>query len=56
MEELLMTAVKSGHFDMIQPSFNFMKFPKLPDVMREAHKRGVGVVAMKPLPEQKRQI
>jgi predicted aldo/keto reductase-like oxidoreductase len=49
MEELLMTAVKSGHFDMIQPSFNFMKFPKLPEVMKEAHKRGVGVVAMKTL-------
>ncbi|MGD0886402.1 MAG: aldo/keto reductase, partial [Thermodesulfovibrionales bacterium] len=27
MEELLMTAVKSGRFDVIQPSFNFMKFP-----------------------------
>jgi len=49
MEELLMTAVKSGHFDMIQPSFNFMKFPKLPEVMKEAHKRGIGVIAMKTL-------
>src|ERR1700690_1771774 len=49
MEELLMTAVKSGHFDMIQPSYNFMKFPKLPDVMKEAHKQGVGVIAMKTL-------
>lgn len=49
MEELLMTAVKSGQFDMVQPSFNFMKFPKLPDVMKEAYKRGIGVVAMKTL-------
>lgn len=49
MEELLMTAVKSGRFDVIQPSFNFMKFPKLPDVMQEAHKSGVGVIAMKTL-------
>ena len=49
MEELLMTAVKSGQFDMIQPSFNFMKFPKLPEVMKEAYNRGVGVVAMKTL-------
>ena len=49
MEELLMTAVKSGQFDMVQPSFNFMKFPKLPEVMKEAYKRGVGVVAMKTL-------
>ncbi|HXX80401.1 MAG TPA: aldo/keto reductase, partial [Thermodesulfovibrionales bacterium] len=49
MEALLMTAVKSGHFDMIQPSFNFMKFPKLPEVMEEAHKQGIGVIAMKTL-------
>jgi aryl-alcohol dehydrogenase-like predicted oxidoreductase len=49
MEELLMTAVRSGHFDMVQPSFNFMKFPKLPDVIKEAKARGVGVVAMKTL-------
>jgi len=49
MEELLMTAVKSGHFDMVQPSFNFMKFPRLLEVMKEAQKRGVGVIAMKTL-------
>ncbi|HWR59914.1 MAG TPA: aldo/keto reductase [Thermodesulfovibrionales bacterium] len=49
MEELLMTAVKSGHFDMIMPSFNFMKFPKLPEVMKEAYKREIGVIAMKTL-------
>jgi hypothetical protein len=49
MEELLMIAVKSGRFDLIQPSFNFMKFPKLPEVMKEAHRRGVGVIAMKTL-------
>jgi predicted aldo/keto reductase-like oxidoreductase len=49
MEELLMTAVKSGHFDMLQPSFNFIKFPKLPEVIKEAHKKGVGVIAMKTL-------
>ncbi len=49
MEELLMTAVKSGHYDMVMASFNFMKFPDLPDVMKEAHKRKVGVIAMKTL-------
>ena len=49
MEELLLTAVKSGHFDMIMPSFNFMKFPKIPEIMKEAKKRGVGVIAMKTL-------
>lgn len=73
MEDLLMTAVKSGHFDLIMPTFNFMKFPKVPeilkearkridgmskkkrswlqnmDILKEAKKRGVGVVAMKTL-------
>ncbi|TAN39630.1 MAG: twin-arginine translocation signal domain-containing protein [Nitrospirae bacterium] len=49
MEELLLTAVRSGHFDVIQPAFNFMKFPKLPGVLKEAHKQGVGVIAMKTL-------
>ena len=49
MEELLMIAVKSGRFDVVQPTFNFMKFPKLPEVMKEAYRRGVGVIAMKTL-------
>ena len=49
MEDLFMIAVKSGHFDFIMPSFNFLKFPKLPEVLKEAKKRGVGVVAMKTL-------
>lgn len=49
MDELLMIAVKSGRFDVIQPSFNFMKFPKLPEVIKEAKKMEVGVIAMKTL-------
>jgi len=49
MEDLLMEAVRSGHYDMFMPSFNFMNFPRLPEVMKEAKKRGVGVVAMKTL-------
>ncbi len=49
MEDLLMTAVRSGHFDLIMPAFNFMKFPRVPEVMKEAKKRGIGVVAMKTL-------
>ena len=44
-----MSAVKSGYFDLIMPAFNFMKFPRIPDILKEAHKRGVGVVAMKTL-------
>lgn len=49
METLLATAVKSGHYDMIMCAFNFMKFPKLPQVIKEAEKAGVGVIAMKTL-------
>ncbi|MBF0628633.1 MAG: aldo/keto reductase [Magnetococcales bacterium] len=49
MEALMLEAVRSGHFDYIMPAFNFMKFPKVPEVLKEAHARGVGVVAMKVL-------
>ena len=49
MEALLLTAVQSGHFDLIMPAFNFMNFPRIPDLMKEANKSGVAVVAMKTL-------
>ncbi|MBF0176522.1 MAG: aldo/keto reductase [Magnetococcales bacterium] len=49
MEKLLMEAVDSGHFDLIMPAFNFMKFPKVPEVLKAASQKGVGVVAMKTL-------
>ena len=49
MEDLLLSAVRSGHYDMIMPSFNFMKFPRIPVMLKEAKIRGVGVVAMKTL-------
>lgn len=49
MEDLLLEAVRSGHYDIILSAFNFMKFPRLPDVIKEAHSRGVGVIAMKTL-------
>lgn len=49
MEDLLLAAVRSGHFDMIMASFNFMKFPRLPAMMKTAHQRAVGVIAMKTL-------
>jgi predicted aldo/keto reductase-like oxidoreductase len=49
MEDLLLAAVTSGHFAMIMPSFNFMKFPRIPDILKKAEKQGVGVVAMKTL-------
>ncbi|MBF0400609.1 MAG: aldo/keto reductase [Magnetococcales bacterium] len=49
LEPLLLTAVKSGHFDLIMTAFNFMKFPKLPEVIQTASEQGVGVIAMKTL-------
>ncbi len=49
MEDLLLTAVRSGHFDLIMPAFNFIKFPRTPAILKEAKQRGVAVVAMKTL-------
>lgn len=49
MEKLMMEAVRSDHFDLVMMAFNFMKFPKVPDVLQEAQARSVGVVAMKTL-------
>ena len=49
LEELMTKAVISGHYDLIMPAFNFMKFPGIPLVIQEARKRKVGVVAMKTL-------
>ncbi|MBF0127278.1 MAG: aldo/keto reductase, partial [Magnetococcales bacterium] len=49
METLLLEAVRSGHYDFIMPAFNFLKFPKVPEVLKEAKTRDVGVVAMKVL-------
>jgi hypothetical protein len=49
MERLLTDAVESGHFDVIMPAFNFLKFPRVPEVLKLAQAKGVGVVAMKTL-------
>nr|CRH05287.1 Aldo/keto reductase. Aldoketo-oxidoreductase, NADP-binding [Candidatus Magnetococcus massalia] len=49
MEELMLQAVRSGHYDIIMPAFNFMRFPKLPELLSESKARGVGVIAMKTL-------
>ncbi len=49
MERLMMEALRSGHFDLLMLAFNFMNFPKVPEVLREAAKRNVGVIAMKTL-------
>ncbi len=49
MEPLLFEAIRSGYFDLIMTAFNFMKFPQLPEVIKEAHRRGIAVIAMKTL-------
>jgi predicted aldo/keto reductase-like oxidoreductase len=49
LEELLLTAIESGHYDVVQPAFNFMRFSRMPDVLKAARKAGVGVIAMKTL-------
>jgi hypothetical protein len=49
MEELLTKAVKSGHYDFIMAAFNFMKFPGIPNLLKEAAQNNVGVIAMKAL-------
>jgi aryl-alcohol dehydrogenase-like predicted oxidoreductase len=49
LEPLLTQAIESGHFDLVMPAFNFMSFPKLPEVIKAAKAKGMGVVAMKTL-------
>lgn len=49
MEPLMLEAINSGHFDLMMIAFNFMKFPKIPDVLLKAKEKGVGVIAMKTL-------
>lgn len=49
LEPLLTQAIDSGHFDLIMPAFNFMSFPKLPEIIKKAKEKGMGVVAMKTL-------
>jgi len=40
MERLLTDAVESGRFDYVMPAFNFLKFPKVPEVLRLAQAKG----------------
>ncbi|MBF0369512.1 MAG: aldo/keto reductase [Magnetococcales bacterium] len=49
MEKLMLAAVESGKFDIIMPAFNFMNFPRVPELIQKAKANGVGVVAMKTL-------
>jgi predicted aldo/keto reductase-like oxidoreductase len=36
LEDRMTIAVRSGHFDVIMPAFNFMKFSDIPDVLKDA--------------------
>lgn len=49
LETLLTTAVQSGHYDIIMSAFNFLKYPKIPQLLNAAAQHNVGVIAMKTL-------
>ena len=47
--DVMETAIKSGHFDMMLAKYNFLDYPKQPALFAKAHAAGMGVVAMKTL-------
>ncbi|MBF0282938.1 MAG: aldo/keto reductase [Magnetococcales bacterium] len=49
METLALDAVQTGHYDILMLAFNFLTFPKVPEVLKAAHAKGVGIIAMKTL-------
>lgn len=49
LERVMRHAVDSGRFDVIMAAYNFKNWPDLRNIFRDAHTRGVGVVAMKTL-------
>ena len=49
LETVMRHAVDSGRFDIIMAAYNFKNWPDLRTIFRDAHTRGVGVVAMKTL-------
>jgi aryl-alcohol dehydrogenase-like predicted oxidoreductase len=49
LEVVMRHAVDSGRFDVIMVAYNFENWPDLSSIFRDAHERGVGVVAMKTL-------
>jgi hypothetical protein len=49
LEEVMRHAVDSGRFQMLLVAYNFNNWPDLTDIFRDAHERGIGVVAMKTL-------
>jgi len=49
LEQVMRAAVDSGRFDVIMVAYNFDEWPALDGIFRDAHAKGVGVVAMKTL-------
>ena len=49
LERVMRHAVECGRFDVIMVAYNFKSWPELEGIFDEAHRRGVGVVAMKTL-------
>jgi predicted aldo/keto reductase-like oxidoreductase len=49
MDKLLLEAIQSGYFDVIQPAISFMYNQHLTGVLDEAKRKRVGVIAMKTL-------
>jgi aryl-alcohol dehydrogenase-like predicted oxidoreductase len=49
LEAVMRHAVHCGRFDVIMVAYNFKNWPDLTGIFKDAHERGVGVVAMKTL-------
>jgi predicted aldo/keto reductase-like oxidoreductase len=49
LEQVMRTAVDSGRFQMLLVAYNFKNWPDLTNIFRDAHAKGIGVVAMKTL-------
>jgi aryl-alcohol dehydrogenase-like predicted oxidoreductase len=49
LEQVMRHAVDSGRFQMLLVAYNFKNWPDLTTIFRDAHERGIGVVAMKTL-------
>jgi len=49
LETVMNRAVDSGRFDVIMVAYNFKNWPDLDNIMKKAHEKSVGFVAMKTL-------
>ena len=49
LEKVMNHAVNSGRFDVIMTAYSSKSWPGLPKIIERAHRKGIGVVAMKTL-------